>query len=87
MSEIRTALEIQQSLNEALEGRHTSTQSVCLHFQYDPEFHLASIVLEICASAALAILLTTQDGPELTVGLRKLLEAQDAFLRAAGVAW
>lgn len=50
-------------------------------FEHLPE-HLQEISRP-CAELAAAMLMTLPDGPELTVGLRKLLEAKDAFVRQA----
>ena len=36
-----------------------------------------------CAQTAEGMIEELPDGPELTVGLRKLLEAKDCFVRAA----
>jgi hypothetical protein len=36
-----------------------------------------------CAALADVMVLLLPDGPELTAGLRKLLEAKDCFIRAA----
>lgn len=38
---------------------------------------------EQCAALAEEMILSLPDGPELTAGLRKLLEAKDCFVRAA----
>jgi hypothetical protein len=52
-------------------------------FEYDhlpPELQGVSAD---CAGLAMAMILKLSDGPELTIGLRKLLEAKDCFVRAA----
>lgn len=61
---------------------HLSTQQILKHFKHDhlPP-HLAAISQPICALAH--ELAEKLDGPELTAGLRKLLEAKDCFVRAA----
>lgn len=61
---------------------HPSTESVYKFFAYGhlPE-HLQSIS-EQCANLATAMVLQLPQSPELTVGLRKLLEAKDCFVRA-----
>jgi hypothetical protein len=65
-------------------GRHVSTQHVAHYFAYE---HLNAgpirEVAEMCSEFAGQMLLVLPDGPELTVGLRKLLEAKDAFVRCA----
>ncbi len=43
--------------------------------------HLQEVSAPICAIAK--VMANTLDGHELTVGLRKLLEAKDCFVRAA----
>lgn len=66
------------------DGRHPGT----LHFE--PLFafdHLPAGPLrttsELCAALAEGLVSYLPDGPELTAGLRKLLEAKDCFVRAA----
>lgn len=63
--------------------RHPSTQGIARYFEYEhlPE-HLQVISMP-CAELAEEMILTLPDGPELTTGLRKLLEAKDCFVRAA----
>ena len=39
-------------------------------------------IAEACEDLAAEMLLVLPDGPELTAGLRKLLEAKDCFVRA-----
>jgi hypothetical protein len=61
---------------------HPSTQAILKHFEYA---HLRTSLQEVsrplCELAmAMAVRL---EGPELTAGLRKLLEAKDCFVRAA----
>lgn len=61
---------------------HPATTAIMRYFEYDhlPE-HLQQISRPMCE---LAKQMATQlDGPELTAGLRKLLEAKDCFVRAA----
>lgn len=63
--------------------RHPSTQQICRYFEYD---HLPAHLQAIskpCADLADAMVAELFDGPELTAGLRKLLEAKDCFVRAA----
>lgn len=69
------------ALAEALTGRHPATREVAQFFTFD---HLPAglrITSEACHDLALGMLLTTPDSPELTAGLRKLLEAKDCFVR------
>lgn len=64
-------------------GRHPSTQQIWRFFAFD---HLPEHLQKFSApSYQLAAQMITDlpDGPELTTGLRKLLEAKDCFVRAA----
>lgn len=64
-------------------GRHPGTTGIARHFAYDhlPE-HLQG-PSKACHDLAEAMIRDLPDGPELTAGLRKLLEAKDCFVRAA----
>lgn len=64
--------------------RHQATQQIMRWFAFDhlPEGPVRSTSYQ-CAQLAHEMLIGLPDGPELTVGLRKLLEAKDAFVRAA----
>ena len=78
-----------ESLAKVVRDRHPNTVHIAQYFVYD---HLPPHLREVSAeSAGLAYLMikTLPDGPELTAGLRKLLEAKDCFVRAAGAvpAW
>ena len=66
-----------------LSNRHESTQHTAQFFAYDrlPE-HLRNVARH-CHDLAEHMIRTLPDGPELTIGLRKLLEAKDAFVRHA----
>jgi hypothetical protein len=66
-----------------LTGRHPGTVAVAKHFAHEhlPP-HLAAIS-KPCHDLAEQLLAVLPDGPELTAGLRKLLEAKDCFVRAA----
>lgn len=66
-----------------VEGRHPATQHIARFFEYE---HLKTPLRGISLSSSnLAEQMIHQlpDGPELTAGLRKLLEAKDCFVRAA----
>lgn len=66
-----------------VDGRHPSTQHFAPLFQFDHlPAHLA-VISEPCAYLAQQMVDTLPDGPELSAGLRKLLEAKDCFVRAA----
>jgi hypothetical protein len=62
--------------------RHPSTTHLLRYFSYDhlPE-HL-QVLSARCAELATAMVEALPDGPELTTGLRRLLEAKDCFVRA-----
>lgn len=61
---------------------HPSTDAILRFFEYE---HLPpalqEVSREICGIAR--TMAERLDGPELTAGLRKLLEAKDCFVRAA----
>lgn len=64
--------------------RHPATQQIMRWFAYD---HLPAgaprATSLACAVLAEDMVTELLDGPELTTGLRKLLEAKDCFVRAA----
>lgn len=65
------------------EGRHPSTQQIARHFDYE---HLKTPMRgfsQQCYDLAANMIHDLPDGPELTAGLRKLLEAKDCFVRAS----
>lgn len=70
------------TIEEAVQNRHPSTQHFAPLFAYGhlPE-HLQAISAS-CHNLAVSMILDLPDGPELTAGLRKLLEAKDCFVRA-----
>lgn len=70
-------------LDALLRGRHTSTVAIARYFAYGhlPE-HLQAVSKPFCNLAA-RMLLLLDDGPELTAGLRKILEGKDCCVRAA----
>lgn len=63
---------------------HPSTEAVLRFFSYDhlPEGELRD-TSQACAELAQDMVDSLPPGAELTVGLRKLLEAKDCFVRAA----
>lgn len=68
---------------DKLDERHPSVRSVAQWFQYG---HLPAFVQPVSAEfeqVASRMIAFLPDGPELTAGLRKLLEAKDCFVRAA----
>ena len=63
--------------------RHPATNALLPFFDYD---HLPPHLQEVSrpiGELAHAMLDALDDGPEFTVGLRKLLEAKDCFVRSA----
>lgn len=63
--------------------RHPSTVDIARFFEYE---HLPTELQPIsreCHDLAQAMVDALPDGPELTAGMRKLLEAKDCFVRAA----
>ena len=63
--------------------RHPATHQVARWFDYA---HLGAPARDIsghCANLAAAMIGELPDSPELTAGLRKLLEAKDCFVLAA----
>jgi hypothetical protein len=65
-------------------GRHPATQQIARWLEPNP--NLPASLQEIsarCEHVAVLMLRDLPDGPELTTGLRKLLEAKDCFVRAA----
>lgn len=64
-----------------LSQRHPSTQHVMQFFAFE---HLPPHLRDLsraCAELAESMVEALPDDPELTVGLRKLLEAKDCFVR------
>jgi hypothetical protein len=64
-------------------GRHEATRQVARWFDYQHLPPGLAWVSAACATLAQQMIDVIPDSPELTVGLRKLLEAKDAFVRAA----
>lgn len=66
------------------DDRHAATRHFAPLFSYDhlPNGPLRTISHE-CALMAQQMIDALPDGPELTAGLRKLLESKDCFVRAA----
>lgn len=67
----------------ACEGRHPSVAQVLKHFAYSHLPEKLQAISKNCANLALQMCAMIADDPELVVGLRKLLEAKDCFVRAA----
>ena len=66
-----------------LDGRHPATQQIARYFAYGHLPEPLRTVSLLCHDLAEAMIDRLPDGPELTTGLRKLLEGKDAFVRAA----
>lgn len=65
-----------------VEGRHPGVAAIARYFDYQ---HLPAHLQPVsapCADLAAVMVDLLPDGPELTAGLRKLLEAKDCFVRA-----
>jgi hypothetical protein len=68
-----------------LENRHPAVQDLMRFLTPNPNLpdRLKPIVGEFFGLACTMLALNSNDNPELTTGLRKLLEAKDCFVRAA----
>ena len=64
-------------------GRHPGTQHLAKYFDYQHLPPHLQAVSQPCAQLAQDMVRALPDGPELTAGLRHLLEAKDSFVRAA----
>lgn len=70
-------------MDDILDGRHPGTVGIARYFAYA---HLPAHLRAVsrpCHDLAAQMIRELPDGPELTAGLRKLLEAKDCFVRAA----
>lgn len=63
--------------------RHPGTTHLLRYFDYDHLPAHLQLVSAWSADLAQQMIQHLPDGPELTAGLRKLLEAKDCFVRAA----
>lgn len=66
-----------------VEGRHPGVTGIARYFAYDHLPERLQAVSKPAHDFAEAMIAALPDGPELTAGLRKLLEAKDCFVRAA----
>jgi hypothetical protein len=65
-----------------LQDRHPGTQHLMRWLRPNPRLAgQQAFIAEKIEMCALLVLSHTGDGPELTAGLRKLLEAKDCFIR------
>jgi hypothetical protein len=63
-------------------ARHPATQQIMHWLEPNPSLKgTQQVISRECYAFALSLLAQLGDGPELTAGLRKLLEAKDAFVR------
>lgn len=65
------------------EDRHPATLHLLQYFNYQHLPPYLAAISRIAAETAEGMVRNLPDGPELTAGLRKLLEAKDCFVRAA----
>lgn len=63
-------------------GLHPATEAILRYFEYEHLPPHLQDVSRLCAKLAYEMV-DKGTGPELTIGLRKLLEAKDCFVRAA----
>lgn len=63
--------------------RHPATEHLLRYFEYAHLPEPLQAVSKPCCDLAHEMTDAVPDGPELSAGLRKLLEAKDCFVRAA----
>ncbi|MEU7348366.1 hypothetical protein ABZ778_31575 [Streptomyces bacillaris] len=63
--------------------RHPATEHLLRYFAYDHLPPHLQAVSKPCGDLAQELVDALPDGPELSAGLRRLLEAKDCFVRAA----
>ncbi len=71
------------SLATQFAGRHPGVVGLLRFFEYDHLPTHLQTTSRRCAFLAEQVVTDLPDSPELTAGLRKLLEAKDCFVRAA----
>lgn len=71
------------SLHDVVKGRHPGVAAIARYFEYGHLPGHLQRASEPCAHLAAQMISLLPDGPELTAGLRKLLEAKDCFVRQA----
>lgn len=64
-------------------NRHSSVEAITRFFEYSHLPEPLQYIAMRCNTLKEIMLKELEDDPELVVGLRKLLEAKDAFVRAA----
>jgi hypothetical protein len=65
------------------DGRHQSVRQVARWFDYGHLPPHLQVISQACLTLAADMIRSLPDDPELTAGLRKLLEAKDCFVRCA----
>lgn len=70
-------------VSEPPKQRHPATEQLLRHFEYSHLPVALATISRKCHAHAHEMAFLLPDGPELTTGLRKLLEAKDCFVRAA----
>lgn len=65
------------------ETRHPATVQLLRWFDYEHLSGKPRTISHSCSYLASSLVEELPDGPELTAGLRKLLEAKDCFVRAS----
>lgn len=68
--------------NDGQALRHPATEHLLRYFAYDHLPERLQAVSKPCGDLAQEMVAALPDGPELSTGLRKLLEAKDCFVRA-----
>lgn len=63
--------------------RHPATEAILRYFAWTHLPAPLQLVSRPCAELAVEMVKELGDGPELTAGLRKLMEAKDCFVRHA----
>lgn len=74
------------NLETMVDDRHPATQQLVRYFtKIEPASSPERLngIRTQCQALAAIMVMTLPDGPELSAGLRKLLEAKDCFVRAA----
>ena len=70
-------------LAAATDGRHPGTVQIMRYFAWSHLPERLQVISAPAGNLAVEMVERLPDGPELTAGLRKLLEAKDCFVRAA----
>lgn len=70
------------TFSQNVRDRHPGTRQLARHFDYEHLPNELAVISKPVSELAQSMVLTIPDGPELTAGLRKLLEAKDCLVRA-----